>query len=156
MNVCRPLRLALFFYECIRLFLILGLWSLFLPLEGGAKSLPCLMYAAPNALFPLIALFMWRDLPVYRVYLGLYTAGKIIILAAFYAWGLFAIQGLVREGGGGFGIMTAGRVFIRGTIVLAVGDILSILGGWILNSKIKQAEFEAGGYSSGNLSGGGV
>ena len=154
MNVCRPLRLVLFFYECIRLFAVLGLLSFFFPLEDGAKSFPCLMYAAPNALFLLIALFMWRDLPVYRVYLGLYTAGKIIILAAFYAWGLFAIQGLVR--GDGFGIMAAGRVFIRGTIVFAVGDILSILGGWILNYKIKRAELEAGGYSAGNLSSGGV
>jgi len=47
---------------------------------------PYLVYCAPAVLFPIMGFFLWLDKESYRPYLYLYSAGKIISLAALAAW----------------------------------------------------------------------
>ncbi|GHV94471.1 hypothetical protein AGMMS50293_07910 [Spirochaetia bacterium] len=101
MEVYRPLRAGLFIYECARLLFLVGSFALLQPggmggvaggMDGGAggmgggASFPWLAYTAPNALFPLMALFVWLDMSRYGVYLPLYLAGKCISLFSIAGW----------------------------------------------------------------------
>jgi len=47
---------------------------------------PYLVYCAPAVLFPIMDFFLWLDKQSYRPYLYLYSAGKIISLAALLTW----------------------------------------------------------------------
>jgi hypothetical protein len=76
------LRAGLFIYECFRLLWVMG--------PGGQFGIPALaVYAAPSALFPLMALFFWLDSSRYGVYVPLYMAGKIISICAAVGWLIF-------------------------------------------------------------------
>ncbi|MDR2619398.1 MAG: hypothetical protein LBC62_11060 [Treponema sp.] len=142
MNYNRPLRGALFFYESFRLLLLAVLFAFFSPLEGVEKGavFPYLAYVSPNALFPLMTLFLWLSLGEYRRYLPLYLAGKLIALAAFYAWGVFSFApALGAENFGTRDVMSI-IVLLSGVFFLSLGDVFSIFGGWLLLNKIKTAE----------------
>jgi hypothetical protein len=82
MDIYRPLRVILFVYELLRLVILMVLG--FTPVTP--LTFPWPMYAVPNALFPLMALFLLLSPPVYRVYLPLYVAGKAIALSAALGW----------------------------------------------------------------------
>jgi hypothetical protein len=90
MEPYRPLRGGLFVYECFRL---LFLTAVFAALRPGAAGFPWLVYAAPNALFTLMALFLWLNLSRYGTYLPLFLAGKIISLFSILGWAFF-LRGL--------------------------------------------------------------
>lgn len=92
MEVYRPLRAVLFFYEIVRLLVVLGLIVLVMGSgeNSGRPPFPYLLFAAPNALFPLMSLFVWLRFSDYRAYIGLYVAGKGIVLAAALGWLLFS------------------------------------------------------------------
>jgi hypothetical protein len=147
MNEYRPLRAVLFYYEVFRVLLLAGLFVFFSPLEGVVKGgvFPFLAYVTPNALFPIMALFLWARLGEFRVYLPLYVAGKVIAVVAFYAWGLFnfrpalelPLMGLERES------IAQGIALLSGGFVLSLGDALSIFGGWMLHNRIKSADSPA-------------
>jgi hypothetical protein len=151
MNVYRPLRAVLFFYEMLRLLALAALFALFSPLEGAVKGgvFPYLVYVTPNALFPLMTLFMWLKPGDYRNYLPLYMAGKVIAAAAFYGWGFFAARTLRLEN-----LMTANLletlVLFGGSFVLNLCDIFSVFGSWVLSRKTNSAEGSAGPLAGGN------
>ncbi|MDR1373367.1 MAG: hypothetical protein LBJ24_00165 [Treponema sp.] len=151
MSVYRPLRAALFFYEILRLLALAGLFMVFSPLEGAAKGgvFPYLVYITPNALFPLMTLFMWLRPWDYRNYLPLYMAGKVIAATAFYGWGFFVLRTLGPEN-----LMTANLmetlVFFGGSFVLNLFDIFSVFGSWILVRKTNGMEESAGLSTGGN------
>ncbi|MDR1566917.1 MAG: hypothetical protein LBS48_06530 [Treponema sp.] len=136
----RPLRGALFFYESFRLLLLAALFAFFSPLEGAEKGavFPYLAYAGPNALFPLMTLFLWLRLEEYRSYLPLYLAGKLIALTAFYTWGLFSFVPALGAGYFGTGDITAVVVLLGGSFFLSFGDVFSIFGSWFLLNKMKK------------------
>jgi hypothetical protein len=150
MDVYRPLRAVLFFYEALRLLALAVLWAAFSPMEGAAKGgvFPYLVYVTPNALFPLMTLFMWLRPGEYRNYLPLYMAGKVIAAAAFYGWGFFVLRALGAEQ-----LMAAdweALVLFRGSLALNLFDIFSVFGGWILSRKINNVEGSTGSLAGDN------
>jgi hypothetical protein len=150
MDAYRPLRAVFFFYEAFRLLALAALWAVFSPMEGAVKGgvFPYLVYVTPNALFPLMTLFMWLRPGEYRNYLPLYMAGKVIAAAAFYGWGFFTLRTLGVEY-----LMTADRealVLFRGSLTLNLCDIFSVFGGWVLSRKTSGAEGSAGPLAGGN------
>jgi hypothetical protein len=146
MDVYRPIRAILFVYELFRLLILTVLLAVFSVSEGAVAGgiFPYLVYAAPNALFPLMALFMWLRPGEYRHYLRLYMAGKVIAAAAFCGWGFFAPKSLEPER------LTEVFILFGGTFVLNLCDILSVLGSWILMRKMDRMEESAGLLTGGN------
>ena len=144
MEVLKPLRAALFIYECLRILLLVVL-LLITSMENGASSgidfpgesaigafFPYLMYMSANALFPLMALFVWLRPEEFRNYLTLYMAGKIIVVVSFYAWGLFSTREL-----GGVEHIVRSITLLGGSIFICLADILSIAGAWALKRKYR-------------------
>jgi hypothetical protein len=148
MNVYRPLRAALFFYELLRLFLLAAFFTVFSPLEGAAKEgvFPYLVYVTPNALFPLMTLFIWLKPGDYRNYLPLYTAGKVIAAAAFYGWGFFSLRssGLEYLRMANLASVMEVLILFGGGFLLNLFDILSVFGSWALARKFNSQEESAG------------
>ena len=148
MEVLKFLRAGLFIYECLRILLLVVLLSI-APLENGISSengffsgsytsgafFPYLVYLSANALFPLMALFVWLRPEEYRNYLTLYMAGKIIGAVSFYAWGVFSS----REFPGMENIVKS-IVLMGGSIFICLADILSVGGAWALKRKYRRTE----------------
>jgi hypothetical protein len=132
MEIFRPLRAVLFAYEMIRLLFLLFLaYFLQLPI-----SFPWPLYAVPNALFPLMTLFLLIRLPDYRAYIPLYIAGKISALAASLGWLFFSGNGLIAS------VFLDPRTIILTLCAVAaffLGDILSVGGAFWLHSRLKEA-----------------
>jgi len=138
-DVCRPLRAGLFFYECLRLFLLVIF--IFVASMGSGfspKGFPYLVYFCSNALFPLMALFVWLKPEEYHNYLNLYMAGKIIIVVTFYLWQFFSS----RES---FGTEFSGTenpviimFFLFGSVIISIADIFSLWGAWTLKNKFRR------------------
>jgi hypothetical protein len=82
MEISRLLRGGLLVSECVRLLGLVGAFVLFRP----DSAFPWLLYVVPNALFPLIALFLWLDFSRYAVYLPLYLAGKCVGIFSIVGW----------------------------------------------------------------------
>jgi len=134
-DVCRPLRAGLFFYECLRLLLLVIF--VFVASTGGGfspKGFPYLVYFSSNALFPLMVLFIWLKPEEYRNYLNLYMAGKIIVVVTFYLWQFFTS----RES---FGIENSviNVFFLFGSVIISITDIFSLWGAWTLKNKFRRA-----------------
>jgi hypothetical protein len=151
MDVFKPLRAVFFVYEMLRLLTLAVFFAVFSPLEGAVKGgiFPFLVYVTPNALFPLMTLFMWLRPKDYRNYLPLYMAGKVIAAAAFYGWGIFALSSPALEP---LRIANWAEVFVLsgGSFVLNLFDVFSILGSWVLSRKINRMEESAGLLTGGN------
>jgi hypothetical protein len=142
MKISWPLRLSLFIYDLIRLIMLISLLSVFgLPrAEGEGGVFPYLVYAVPQALFPLMTLFIWIQFPAYESYIFLYIAGKTIGIVSFFAWIIVSFQN----------ILVALTTNIRGTpvivgsaLLLALTDALSIWGGIGLKTRLSRAELPA-------------
>jgi hypothetical protein len=151
MDVLRPFRAVFFFYEIFRLLTLAVFFAVFSPLEGAVKGgvFPYLVYITPNALFPLMTLFMWLRPADYRNYLPLYMAGKVIAAAAFYGWGIFALRSPALDH-----LRTANLaellVLSGGSFILNLFDVFSIIGSWVLAQKTKKTEESAGLLAGGN------
>jgi hypothetical protein len=87
MEPYKPLRAGLFVYESLRLLFLAAVFAVLRP--DGAVGFPWLVYAAPNALFTLMALFLWLNISRYGVYLPLFLAGKLISLFSILGWSIF-------------------------------------------------------------------
>jgi hypothetical protein len=130
MEAYRPLTAVLFFYEVFRvLFLVI---LLFIPLQGSSISGNLPVYISSNALFPLMALFVWLKPEEYSNYLTLYIAGKVIVLVSFIAWQFFSTQDFVWAGNAVRSILIWGAF-----ILLNLADILSVWGAWIIKDKYR-------------------
>lgn len=86
----RSLRFLLFAFDALRLVAVVSalsaLRSLFSPPGGGSLGAHAIAFAAPQALFPLMALFSWLDPVRYAPYSALYAAGKAISVVSIGAW----------------------------------------------------------------------
>jgi hypothetical protein len=136
MNVCQPLRAAFFFYECFRV-LLLAVFLFIAPLGSGASGtfFPYLAFLSANALFPLMALFLWLRPEEYRNYLALYMAGKIIGVVSFFAWEIFTSREYP-----GAGNLAKSMILFGGSIFISFADICTVWGAWVVKSRYKQAE----------------
>lgn len=141
MDVLRPLRAGLFFYEIFRL-LVLVIFLFIAPVGNGFSSgisvngafFPYMVYLSSNALFPLMALFVWLKPEEYRNYLSLYVAGKIIGLVCFYAWEIFSSRQFPMAESAAKSI-----IFLGGSAFLGFTDIFSVWGAWTLKNRFRKA-----------------
>jgi hypothetical protein len=130
MEIYRPLGGGLFIYECVRLFFLLGVFAVSDP-GGGAAAFPWLACVVPNALFPLMTLFLWLDISNYAGYWPLYISGKCISLVSVIAWLVLSWQGAYIAAY--MGIRSA---FVVMGIML-FGDMLSLAAGFLIVRKLR-------------------
>ncbi|MDR2494350.1 MAG: hypothetical protein LBD24_03905 [Spirochaetaceae bacterium] len=153
MNIYGPLRASLFIYEIFRLILMaVAAWT---PLEdpSGTETamnglFPYAVYAVPNALFPLMTYFLLIRLSLYKTYLPLYIAGKIIGAASIIGWAVFSLHAVapiviraLQEPAllASFELSTAERslILLSGVMLVIAGmDALSVLAGVALHGKL--------------------
>ena len=133
MSVQRPLKAVIFIYEIIR-FLLLALIISITPQPNGDGALsPYLVYLSVNALFPLMALFIWLNPEEYKNYLTLYMAGKIIGTVSFFIWEIFGSRNFTgREN------IITGIIILGGIFFISFMDILSVWGALVLKKNIGQ------------------
>ena len=115
MGIIRPLKLGLFIYECFKIFLLVAAFMALRPIEP--TSFPWLIFAAPSALYPLMALFLWLDVVRYRNYLPLFAAGKCIGIMALLGWFIVSRQGTMIDD-------FSGRIVLIELILLS-GDLFA-------------------------------
>ncbi|GHT73639.1 hypothetical protein FACS1894124_2310 [Spirochaetia bacterium] len=134
MHVYRPLRVAILIYDLFRLIIMIGVVVLFAyPQEAKeALAFPLLVYIAPNALFPLMALFLLIKPEEYRPYGVLYAAGKVLSAAAGIGWVIFSAADVLSALGSFYDGSRVIRV-LEFTVLLIVMDGFSVLGGRLLN-----------------------
>ena len=101
---------------------------------AGRAFFPYIVYLSANALFPLIALFVWLRPEEYRNYLALYMAGKIIAVISFYAWEFFSFREFLRAVN-----LIGSLALLGGSVLISFADILSVWGAWTLKNKFRQA-----------------
>ena len=132
MDVSRPLRAGLFVYECLRL-LVLVVFLLASPLEGSIGG-PYSVYMSSNAMFSIMALFMWLRFTEYRHYAALFIAGKVIAMVSFFVWEIFSFMGFSGS------VYTTGSLFLfGGGALLCILDTISVWVVWTINNKYKRA-----------------
>jgi hypothetical protein len=109
----------------------------FVPLNAeGEGVFPHLFYAVPNGLFPLITLFLYIRISLYKSFIPLYLAGKTLAIVAVFAWIIFSRQLIAQA----LAVNTEGTISIVGAaMLLAIGDFLSIAGGVIVKHNQDQA-----------------
>ncbi|MDR2864641.1 MAG: hypothetical protein LBV68_03410 [Spirochaetaceae bacterium] len=78
-------------YDVFRFIVMITILTLFAAVSNangrsGLQSIPFLVYAAPLAIFPLMAFFLWYDNLSYRPFAFLYIAGKTIGIVAVFIW----------------------------------------------------------------------
>jgi len=124
MNITRILKPGLFAYECFRILIL----ALILILQGNEPGLSTRMiFAAPSALYPLMALFIWLDIDRYKVYLPLYIAGKCIGIFLFTLWSIVSQQVTIIGSRDAAAILAqlilSGDLFFIGAILIIVKSI---------------------------------
>ena len=139
MDVYRPLRGALFCYETVRFAALAGFAALSgLPGDGG--TFPYLACMTPNALFLLMALFVWLRPGEYRAYLPLYIAGKIMAVMAFAGWCVFSFKSL---GAVLFLLPPGEAAALGGSFLVSAGDALAFAGALALLNRINRESVPA-------------
>ncbi|QQO09671.1 hypothetical protein [Breznakiella homolactica] len=143
MEVYRPFRFALFVYDLFRLVFVVCMVAFFSPSMGdpGSRIMPYIFFAAPNALFPLMSLFIWASLARYASYLPLYLAGKLIGIGSFIAWLGFSFNNILVS----LPMNAVSGLMILGlTLLLCLADIGTILGVSLLLRRIGPRQTEEG------------
>jgi hypothetical protein len=119
---------------------LIGIFSLLRP-GGGVDFFPWLVYAAPNALFPLMTFFLWQSLSRWGAYAPLYTSGKCVALVSAVCFCFFSRQNmytaLYLKNPGAF-------LALGGVLFLLAGDALSVAGGLALAGKVRERGDDAG------------
>ena len=125
MNITRFLKPIVFTLECIKLLII----ALIIMIQGNVPGLFIkILLAAPGALFPLMALFIWLDTIRYKEYIPLFSAGKCIGIFLLLGW--FIIFRQVTMIGSIFGL----AVYAEG--ILLFSDLLSLGAVFLINREI--------------------
>jgi hypothetical protein len=126
----RTVRTAVVIYDCSRLLFLLILLSAFMgPGPAGqfrstGLNLPFMMYAAPQALFPLMSFFLLIRLEISKAYIPLYISGKgfcILCLALWLAAAFGPAGGISRSVLWTFFMAAADLGTILGMVVLQPG-----------------------------------
>jgi len=131
MNIVRFLKPAVFIFECIKLMII----SAVLIIQGDEPGLFIkIILAAPGALFPIMALFIWLDTGRYREYLPLFLAGKCIGLFLLLGWFIVSRQVTMIE--------KIHALVIYAEVLLLSGDLLSLSAVLLINRNIKKMDVD--------------
>jgi hypothetical protein len=139
MGVCKPLGAGLFFYECLRLLMLV--FFLLLASFESAVSGSSAVYMSSNALFPLMALFIWFKPEEYRNYITLYIAGKIVSLISFYSWEILSLRDFNQDGN-----LVKNIVLLAGGALISLADMFSVWGAWAIDKKYRSSPApESGG-----------
>ena len=131
-NVPRPLLWGLLIYDALRL----AVYSRIMGGGTGAGEFPPLIFGVPNALFPLMVLFMLVDFDRYMAYAPLYSAGKALSILVLAGSGFFWRGRIVQA------ILLKGPEFLYtagGLLVIALGDVFSVVCGVFLILRCKRA-----------------
>jgi hypothetical protein len=126
------LRLGIFFYDILRVFFLVTLLAgvtgdpsgpggMFQGVPDGIRF-PYMVYAAPGALFPLMAFFLLIRPGESRAFVPLYMTGKVISAAALAGWAFFAFAKL-------HGFLPVMRLFS----FLGAADLTTVAGTALLN-----------------------
>ena len=85
---------VVFIYDCSRFLFLLVLLAFFLKTGPDLRinNLPFIMYVSPNALFPLMSLFLLIRFTASRAYIPLYMVGKSLCLICAIIWLLFTLK----------------------------------------------------------------
>jgi len=120
-----------FLFECIKLMVI----STILIIQGDVSGLLIkIILAAPGALFPIMALFVWLDTDRYKEYLPLFLAGKCISIFLLLSWFIVFRQ-----------VTMIGNIFgsaIYAELILLGGDLLSLGAVLLINKNVKKPNME--------------
>ena len=117
--------------ECIKLMVI----ALVIIIQGNVPGLfTKILLAAPGALFPLMALFVWLDTARYKEYPPLFLAGKCIGIFLLLIW--FIVFSQVTIIGRIFGF----AVYAEGLILC--GDLISLGAVFLISKDINNPEVE--------------
>jgi hypothetical protein len=122
---------------------MLVFFLLLLPLESGASAISgsYTVYMSSNALFTLMALFVWFKPDEYSNYTTLYMAGKVVALISFYLWEIFTMRSVKLDENFANSI-----VLLCGGALIGLADMLSVWGAWTINKKYRRAAaLESGG-----------
>jgi len=131
MNVVRFLKPAVFLFECIKIMVI----STILILQGDTSGLLIkIVLAAPSALFPIMALFIWLDTDRYREYLPLFIAGKCIGIFLLLGWLIISRYFIMT------GNMFASTIYAEN--ILMGGDLLSLAAVLVIYINVKKPKME--------------
>ena len=85
---------VVFVYDCSRLlFLIVLLTDFIKPvLDLSTVKVPLMMYASPNALFPLMSFFLLLRFEASKAYIPLYITGKFLSLICIMIWVIYSYR----------------------------------------------------------------
>lgn len=144
MNISKPLPVALFVYEVLRLLALAAFMFMVSAVDGGDTALggvffPHIVYISSSALFPLMTLFIWLKPDEYRSYLTLYVAGKTIAVVSFFVWMIFFPRGDLA-----IVAVMSNMAILGASILINMADALSVWGAWTLKNKYRRAE--SGGF----------
>jgi len=84
-----------------------------------------IVLAAPGALFPLMALFVWLDTNRYKEYLPLFSAGKCIGIFLLLGW--FIVSRQVTIIGKFLGVSIYAELMLLCCDLLSLGAVLLII-----------------------------
>lgn len=110
MGIIRVLKPALFIYECFRIVILAFTLVYTLP---GISAVSLLAFSSPQALFPLMALFLMLDVVRYKNYIPLFIAGKCIGMFTLLIWSFIFRNLTVLEGLAGYYVITE-FIFLSG------------------------------------------
>ena len=129
MRYFSPLRGSLLIIECARFSFLTGVLAVLR--HNAGIAFPWQLYAVPNALFLIMALFLWLDASKYPAYLLLYISGKSLCLfSGISSWIAFSRN---MEATAFFNMRISSPAAIL-AIILAV-DLISIVIALIISSK---------------------
>ena len=94
-------------------------------------SFPWVVYLVPNALFPLMLLFLWLDFSKYSVYEPLYKSGKCICVIAVIGWYVFSSRSMLPFEGGSF-------VLTRIMAILVCSDLFTVMASVLITIRNKK------------------
>jgi hypothetical protein len=110
------LRGGLFVLECARFSFMTGVLTVLNP----DTAFPWMVYAVPNALFLLAAMFMWLNSSKYGVFDPLYISGKAMSLFSIIGWNVFS-----RWAGSAY--LNKTRFSYRASAIIFFCDLFSLL-----------------------------
>jgi len=115
MKIVQFVKPVLFIYELIRIMVLVFVLILF---GNESTFLIKIVYTAPCALLPLMALFIWLDSSRYREYIPLLLAGKFIGIFILAIWSIISKQVTMIEG-----FILSGDLFAIAAVLLINKDI---------------------------------